>query len=136
MRDIQDCFEGFAHIALYTSDLEKSLSFYEKIGGRLEQRSQYTDETGTKLLALLSLAGLTIELMQRPPGVSIPKKEGVVSHFAIYVKDMDETARNLKSLGVQFLTPSETVLPDIFGGVRCWYILGPSGEHIELLQKM
>lgn len=125
-------YKGLGHIAIYTKDLEESVRFYEKIGGMLCRRAVLEAEEGTKYLALVSFAGVTLELIQvRDPALGV---EGTIPHFAIYVDDVAETAAGIKSAGVDtFMTPKKRVLPNVFGGAENWFFTGPSGEQIELL---
>ena len=126
---------GLGHIAIHTKDLEASIAFYEKLGGTLAKRAVIHLPAGEKLLALVSFAGITLELIQSP--TEVPMTEGCIPHFAIYVDDLDAAAAAVKAAGVDtFLTPSKNVLPNIFDGVENWFFTGPSGEQIELLHTL
>lgn len=124
-------YQGLGHIAVCTADMDESIAFYERIGGRLLQRSP-TCPTQANELALVELAGFIVELIASDPG-----GQGVIPHIAIYVDDVDQAAADLKALGVDtFLTPEKAVMPDTFGGLENWFFTGPSGEHLELLKML
>ena len=124
-------YQGLGHIAVCTADMDESIAFYERIGGRLLQRSP-TCPTQANELALVELAGFIVELIASDPG-----GQGVIPHIAIYVDDVDQAAADLKALGVDtFLTPEKAVMPDTFGGLENWFFTGPSGEQLELLKML
>lgn len=124
--------QGLGHVAVYTRDIEESITFYEKLGGSVKGRGGVPTPEGEKKLALVSFGGITLELIQSPG--AMPMGEGNVPHFAILVDDLDAAAAAVRAAGVQFLTPEKKVLPDLFGGLQNWFFAGPSGEQIELLQ--
>nr|WP_325217832.1 VOC family protein [uncultured Oscillibacter sp.] len=126
--------QGLGHVAVYTRDIEESITFYEKLGGSVKDRGGVPTPEGEKKLALVSFGGITLELIQSPG--AMPMGEGNVPHFAILVDDLDAAAVAVRAAGVQFLTPEKKVLPDLFGGLQNWFFAGPSGEQIELLQML
>lgn len=128
-------YQGLGHVAVYTRDIEKSISFYEKLGGSVTGRGGVPTPEGEKKLALVSYGGITLELIQSPG--AMPMGEGNVPHFAILVDDLDAAAAEIRAAGVDtFLTPEKRVLPNLFGGLQNWFFTGPSGEQIELLQML
>lgn len=134
---MKEHYIGLGHIAIYTADMEESISFYEKIGGRVEQRDGVETPDGLKKLALVSFGGFTLELIEPPAGTLVPSGEGSIPHFAVYVDDLDQTAAALKAAGVtSFTAPEKKVLPNTFGGLQNWFFTGPSGEQVELLQML
>ena len=52
-------WKGLAHIALFTSNLEQSIAFYENLGGVCTMRSQAQKAEWVNLLALVDLHGFT-----------------------------------------------------------------------------
>lgn len=124
-----ELYHGLGHIAIYTKDLEESIAFYEKIGGKVTDRC---DPPG-KRLALVAFGGIVLELLQFPDGVT--DLEGCISHFAIAVDDVDAAAKALEEAGVDtFETPATVSMPTTFGGLDNRFFKGPSGERIELLK--
>ncbi len=126
--------QGLGHVAVYTRDIEESITFYEKLGGSVKDWGGVPTPEGEKKLALVSFGGITLELIQSPG--AMPMGEGNVPHFAILVDDLDAAAAAVRAAGVQFLTPEKKVLPDLFGGLQNWFVAGPSGEQSELLQML
>ena len=132
---MKEHYQGLGHIAIFTRDMDESVVFYEKIGGKLEKSAVRSTPDGDKLLALVDLGGVTLERIQPPTPVSLV--EGCIPHFAVYVDDIDATAAALKAAGVDtFMTPAKRVVPTLFGGLENWFFTGPSGEQIELLKML
>ena len=128
-------YQGLGHVAIHTKNMDESIAFYEKLGGTLSQRAAIPTPAGAKLLALVSLGGITLELIQSP--TEAPMTEGCIPHIAIYVDDLDAAAAEIKAAGVDtFMTPEKKVLPHLFGGLENWFFTGPSGEQIELLHML
>lgn len=132
---MKEHFQGLAHVAVYTRDIEESIAFYEKLGGEVKDRGGVVTPAGEKKLVLVSFGGTTVELTQSPTPVSM--EEGNIPHIAILVDDLDAAAAAIRAAGVDtFLTPEKRVLPDLFGGLENWFFAGPSGEQIELLHML
>ena len=127
-----ELFQGLGHIAIRTKDVENSIAFYEKLGGRLLRRS---DAIPGKLLALVDFCGVTLELIQAPG--ELPAEEGLIPHFAIAVADVDAAAAQLAAAGLNsFETPGKSVSETLFGGLENRFFRGPDGERIELVKLL
>ena len=128
---------GLAHIAVFTRDLGVSIDFYERLGGRLLQRGEAQKPKGVNQIVMMELADFQIELIEPHDGTEVRAQAGPVPHFALRVDDLEKTAAALRAAGVDtFQTLEPNVLPNLFGGLRNWYLAGPSGELIELMQPM
>ena len=123
-------YKGLAHIALRTVDVEKSIEFYEKIGGKLSKTDSISTEKGDKTLALLDFAGVTLELIQ----VFEPVESGVSPHFAVYVDDLSETVAEIMAAGIDSYPSEKIQQMHLFGGITNWFLNGPGGEQIEFIQ--
>ncbi|MCI8329366.1 MAG: VOC family protein [Oscillibacter sp.] len=132
---MQEHVLGLGHVAVYTRDIEESIRFYAKLGGEVKGRGSVPVPEGEKKLALVSVGGVVLELIQAPGAMSMG--EGTIPHFALLVDDLDAAAAAVRAAGVDtFLTPEKKVLPELFGGLQNWFFTGPSGEQIELLQML
>ncbi len=127
--------KGLAHIAILTPDIEMSIKFYERLGGMCTARGSVQKPTGVNQLAMLSIWGIALELIQPGDGSGANAPEGVIPHIAIEVKDLMHAVNMLKVMGVNtFRTEQPNVLPDLFGGLQNIFFTGPSGELIELIE--
>jgi len=130
---MEDIYLGLGHIAVCTENMEESLAFYEKIGGKLLKKDILEKPDGILELALVALGSVTVELLKYPSGVHLGC--GSIPHFALYVRDVDEAAARIREKGVDsFKAPAKNVDPRLFGGLENWFFTGPSGEEIELLK--
>lgn len=129
--------KGLAHIAIYTTDVEKSIAWYQKLGGECYDRGEVKKPTGINRLAMVRLAGLDLELIQPGDGTPVEPAGGVIPHLALEVADLDAAISQLRALGIDSLRTEQPVeLPELFGGLRNIFFTGPSGELIELLQHL
>ena len=130
---MREHYQGPAHIAIYTADMDASIAFYEKIGGALRKRALPCPPEQQRELALVEFGGFVLELI----GAPVPEQEGCIPHFAVYVDDVDQAAADLRATGIEtFRTPAKRVMPNTFGGLENWFFTGPSGEQIELLRML
>ena len=117
-----------------TNDLEESLAFYEKLGGVVRDRGVVALPEGEKHLVLVDVHGVIVELIKNPRPMDL--SEGVVSHFALLVEDIDKAHDALVERGIDtFLTPTKNQ-GSLFGGAPNWFFTGPSGERIELMGRV
>ena len=127
--------QGLAHIAVLTEDMEKTIAFYELLGGTCTERASVQKPTGVNQLAMIDRGGFWMEAIQPGDGTPVTAQGGVLPHIAIEVTDLPAVAAELKAQGIDtFLTPEPVVLPELFGGLRNWFFTGPSGEQIELIE--
>ena len=129
-------WKGLAHIALFTDDLDKTIRFYESLGGECTARSQVQKPQWINQLALVKLAGFTMEIIQPGGGDPVRPENNAWGHIAIEVDSLEDAMVELKACGVDNFLSDINELPEVFGGVRNVYFTGPCGEQIELMQKM
>ncbi len=129
--------KGLAHIAIFTADLQKSIAFYESLGGIVQARDAVQKPTGINQIALLAWCGFVLELIEPHDGTEVSSQAGAIAHFAVEVSDLAAAVQEVQGAGIDtFLTAEPKVLPQLFGGLTNWFFTGPSGEQIELLQKL
>ena len=131
---------GLAHICIYTLDLEASLGFYTgQLGFRNTYRTLMRPEVHDGFFPLqyaeVRLGGCVIELLQpADPARVQPGRKGIIEHIALEVKGIEAVLERLKASGLAGPNTEILDLPDLFGGVRGFFIQGPSGESIELFE--
>lgn len=128
-------WKGLAHIALFTADMERSIAFYENLGGVCTMRSQAQKPEWVNQLALVDIHGFTLEIVQPGGGQPTQSQNNVFGHIAIAVDSLEEAIEELRAHGVDTFMGGINELPNTFGGVRNVFFTGPDGEQIELLQK-
>ena len=125
-----DHYHGLAHIAIRTLDVEKSIEFYEKIGGKVVIADILGTDKGDKLMAMVEFAGITIELIQ----IFEPVEAGVIPHFAIYVDNLLDVVQEISATGIDSFPTKRIQRLKVFNGITNWILYGPSGEEIEFVQ--
>lgn len=126
---------GLAHVALFTTDLDATISFYEKLGGACYARGQAQKPTGVNLLAMVRFYGFELEIVQPGDGSRVDPVGGVWPHLALEVKDLPAAVNKLKALGIDtFKSERPNVMPTLFGGLQNIFFTGPNGEMIELIE--
>lgn len=128
-------WKGLAHIALFTSDLERSIAFYENLGGVCTMRSQAQKPNWVNQLAMVEIHGFALEIVQPGGGDPVNAKNNVFGHIAIEVDSLEDAIAELKVRGIDSFMGGINELPNTFGGLRNAFFMGPDGEQIELLQK-
>ncbi len=125
----------FHHVALRTTDLEKSLAFYKGLG--MKEIVRWGD--GELEIVMLDIGdGGRFELFANR-GVDYPA-EGRWQHFAIGVDDVDAAYERALSLGAKPHTPPKTVpLNDAKPApiaIHIAFVEGPDGEQVEFFKQV
>jgi catechol 2,3-dioxygenase-like lactoylglutathione lyase family enzyme len=119
-------FTGLHHVSLTVTDLERAKHFYSSILGLKEIQRPNFDFPG----AWYEVEGQQIHLIVLPasqtirPDKSLSSREG---HFALRVKDYDETLKWLKQKDVELLEK-----PNSKSGFKQIFCADPDGNLIEL----
>lgn len=122
---------GLQHIGIPTTDIAKTIAFYENLGFTLSLRT--VNEAAGEAVAFLELKGLVVETWENGQAVGKP---GAIDHFALDVTDVDALFQRLQADGHTFLDEEVRFLPFWERGVRFFNILGPNGETIEFCQRL
>lgn len=131
-----DTWKGLAHIALFTDDLEKTIAFYENLGGKCTMRGEAPKPQWVNKLAMVEICGFALEIVQPGGGEPVAVTNDAFRHIAIEVDHLEEAIAEVKARGVDSFLGGITEMSGLFGGVRNAFFTGPSGEQIELMQKM
>lgn len=128
-------YKKLAHIAIYTTDLERSIKFYETLGGSCTMRGEVQKTAGVNQLAMITLTNFEIELIQPGDGMVVTPASGMIPHFAIEVENLPLVVNTMRAMGIsKFCTEQPNVMPELFGGLQNIFFHGPSGEMIELIE--
>lgn len=124
------------HIQLYTTDLQKSVCFYEALGGKVLQYEDIALGERTIHMAMISLGSTAVELSERSEFVPPDYKTlPCICHYCLTVDDLPAFVEELRGKGIDsFETPGINHMT-IWGGISSIFLRGPSNEKIELLQK-
>jgi lactoylglutathione lyase len=115
------------HIHLRSPDPEATAAWFERmLGGEIVRAPGRID---------VKLGGADVFILPVKPGdgtAGAPESpyQGL-DHFGLTVKDIDAFAAELKGKGAEFTKEPYTIRP----GVRIFFIKGPQGISIELLER-
>lgn len=126
---------GFHHVALRTTNLERSLEFYKALG--MTEIVRWGE--GELEIVMLDIGdGGRLELFANR-GVDYPA-EGRWQHFAIGVDDVDGAYSLALTLGAKSLIPPKTVPLDDARpapiAIHIAFVEGPDGEQIEFFKQV
>ncbi len=120
------------HVGVMVSDLEDSLTFYQKVVG-MELKDQFTIANGSRTLAFLGFNGTDeTELELVYGGNPDLPTEGKVNHIAFLVDDIEEEFKRLQGLDIFFISDEIVTLPN---GYRNFFVQGPDGEKVEFFLR-
>ena len=120
----------FLHTRMRVSDLDESVSFYEKVFG-LEVSRRHESPRGSKLVFLsVPNSDEEIELTYFPGSGSVEVQEDLM-HLAFEVESMSEFEVHTKSVGVPLSDgPTQSSSGSIFA-----FVDAPDGYEIEVIQR-
>lgn len=120
---------GIGHIGIPTSDIEKTVSFYEQLGFTAVHRNQVPGNGAQ--VAFLQLGNLIIETYAEG-GNGL---DGAINHFALDCTDIESAYAKAQEKGYTILSNGVETLPFWDNGVAFFIIEGPNHERIEFCQK-
>jgi len=125
---------GFHHVALRTTDLEKSLAFYKALG--MKEIVRWGE--GPMEIVMLDIGdGGRLEVFANR-GVDYPA-EGRWQHFAVCVEDVEAAYEIALSLGAKpSIAPKYVELDDAKPQpITIWvaFVEGPDGEQLEFFKQ-
>jgi lactoylglutathione lyase len=120
----------FLHTRMRVSDLDESVSFYQKVFG-LEISRRHESPRGSKLVFLsVPNSDEEIELTYFPDSGSVEVQEDLM-HLAFEVESMSEFEVHSKSVGVPLSDgPTKSSSGSIFA-----FVDAPDGYEIEVIQR-
>jgi len=121
------------HVAIQTTDIEKSAHFYENVLGMHRLKREQSPK-GRTIIWFDSGTG-RIELYSGKPGQPLkrpwnPNQVGPLS-IGLWVSDLDKAVRGLLDQKISFIKLPYEPIP----GERAAMVEGPDGEEIVLLEK-
>jgi catechol 2,3-dioxygenase-like lactoylglutathione lyase family enzyme len=128
--------EGLHHIGIYTRSVDESLAFYKEL---LEFKKQWRGivdhPTGKLDVAIVKKENCSIELVRPADLPVITPKAGPVQHVALKVSQIEALVEKLKRKGIELHPKKIEFLPTLLNGVKHIFLIGPSGERIELAEE-
>lgn len=128
------------HITVLTKDIGTSVEFYTLLGGTKVSENVLDLGNGeTEHIIHMSFGeGPTIELIDPSYKDVEAVATAVLEHFCFEVDDVDAVVVDLGAKGIDTFADAEPHNEPLFykNGIRVMFLTGPSGESIELMQKL
>lgn len=117
------------HIAIITSDYEKTKDFYvKKLGFKILSENHREDRADIKLDLQMGDCQLEVFVTKNAPErPSYPEALGL-RHLAFKVKDIEKTVSELNEMGIE----TEPIRFDIFTEEKMTFFKDPDGLPIEI----
>lgn len=117
------------HIAIITSDYEKTKDFYvKKLGFKILSENHREDRADIKLDLQMGDCQLEVFVTKNAPErPSYPEALGL-RHLAFKVKDIEKTVSELNEMGIE----TEPIRYDIFTEEKMTFFKDPDGLPIEI----
>ncbi|MGO4258096.1 VOC family protein [Marmoricola sp. RAF53] len=145
--------QGFSHIGIGVSDLDRSIRFYTEVFGfaqlyRLDFENNEVattmEQEGAFRSAMLLRDDVRIELLQwvdvpaTGSGERKPMTDLGFTHLSFRVDDLDELTERILAAGGAVVEETRTVLGDPAdpSSTRLIYLTDPDGTRIELMQNV
>jgi lactoylglutathione lyase len=120
---------SYLHTCYRIGDIDRSVSFYEKLGFEERRRMNIGDEA---INVFMGLPGDEDRLeLTYNHGVDSYELGTGYNHIAITAPDLDETLANLKEQGIEPEKPPYRVRE---GGSRICFVRDPDGYRIEIIE--
>lgn len=127
------------HTGIPVTDLERSISFYERLGFENVMASSFIHEGNEGRVTMMKAGTIIIELYQLPqPALEeiSGRENGHIDHIAFDVSDIDAAFEELKKQHFEILEAAPVFLPFWNNGCRYFNIKGPDGERLEFNQVL
>jgi len=120
------------HTCYRILDIDRSVTFYEKLGFEEMRRVPIGDDEATNVFMGLPGDGARLELTYNH-GQTEPYEIGTgYGHIALTVDDLDGTLERLAGLGIEPEKPPYSVRE---GGSRLCFVRDPDNYRIELIER-
>ena len=129
--------QGFEHVGMISSDLDKTIAFYCGLLGLKEILVKRTGEGGR--IAFLEIGGVMLEIVEPAAGAStpareVPMSEAGIRHITFRVDDVDAVYGKLRAAGVEFtIPPRQAVNAELIRKVA--FCKDPDGIVVEFLER-
>ena len=120
------------HTCYRILDIDRSVTFYEKLGFEEMRRVPIGDDEATNVFMGFPGDGARLELTYNH-GQTEPYEIGTgYGHIALTVDDLDGTLERLAGLGIEPEKPPYSVRE---GGSRLCFVRDPDSYRIELIER-
>ncbi len=129
--------QGFQHLGVPVTNLDRSVSFYSKLGFKRVMSAQVPQKDDAVQVAMMKRNNVMIELYQLT-GEELKelhsRSDGHIDHIAFDVKNIDKAFAELKAAEFETIEEEPVFLNFWDKGCKYFGIRGPDGEKLEFNQ--
>lgn len=136
--DRQEGYQGWAHLALKVENLARTREFYGKLGFQDVDGGYLPTPEGNIQICFLEKNGFVIEVIEMiGEGLKELKTRGngLIDHIALEVTNVQSAMDAVRKAKLPLKNYIIQELPLLERGVRFFFIEGPDGEKVELVEK-
>ncbi|WP_342633905.1 VOC family protein [Microvirga calopogonii] len=130
--------QGFEHVGMTSSDLDRTIAFYRDLLGLKEILVKRTGDGGR--IAFLETGGVMLEIVEpaasiQTPAREVPVTEAGIRHITFRVDDVEAIYEKLRSAGVEFtVPPRKAANAELIRKVA--FCKDPDGIVVEFLERV
>lgn len=130
--------QGFEHVGMTTSDLDRTIAFYCGLLGLEEILVKRTGEGGR--IAFLETGRVMLEIVEpatsiQTPAREVPVTEAGIRHITFRVDDVEAIYERLRAAGVEFTVPPRRAAnAELIRKVA--FCKDPDGIVVEFLERV
>lgn len=126
--NITDYITDFQHIGIPATDLDETVTFYQKLGFEIAGAFY----NGANRCTFLKFGHLMVETWE---GDATVRKAGAINHISLDTNDVEHAFAAAKEQGFDLVNDEIQEVPSFWEhGIRFFNILGPNQEKIEFCQ--
>lgn len=120
----------FADVGIAYSNREEVVNFYLKMG------FEFIKDPNDKNIFYFGYKNVTIKFFWEPEETVRKRNDGYIDHIAFDIKNIDDVYREVESAGCLLVEDEPVELPFWDKGIKYFNFRGPSGEKVELEQRL
>jgi len=130
--------QGFEHVGMTSSNLDRTIAFYGGLLGLQEILVKRTGEGGR--IAFLETGGVMLEIVEpaapiQTPAREVPVTEAGIRHITFRVDDVEAVYDKLRAAGVEFTVPPRRAAnAELIRKVA--FCKDPDGIVVEFLERV
>ena len=118
------------HVVLWCRDLDKSLTFYQALGFRLDEGTLERHRGGRLPFVKIAAGNNAIDLRPNPAWTPVEREHGNMQHLNVVVEGVSDIQEVVSELAKSGLKPDFG--PEVQGGAWGFDIYDPDNNRIEV----
>lgn len=130
---------GFQHLGLPVTDLERSRSFYARLGFTEVMATTLPADGAEIQVCMMALGSFVLELYQLVGdelAEIAARRDGHIDHLALDVRNIESAFEEARAAGLDVIEDAPVFLPFWEKGIRYFMVRGPDGEKVEFCERI